>query len=55
MPMRRVARRSSPAEDALPGGDTIVAGRPGDLSEATFAALQRKTAQLADLKVPPSY
>ena len=45
--------RGASAGEALPGGggDAIVAGRPGDLSEATFAVLQRKTAQLADLKV----
>ncbi|KAK9845994.1 hypothetical protein WJX81_007981 [Elliptochloris bilobata] len=44
--------RGMSASDAACGsdGDTIVAGRPGDLSEATFAALQRRTAQLADLK-----
>lgn len=45
--------RGASAADVLPGGDgdAAVAGRPGDLSETTFAALQRKTAQLADLKV----
>ena len=31
----------------------VVAGLPGDLSEATFTALERRTAQLAELKVQP--
>ncbi len=44
------------AANARAEGETetaAVAGLPGDLSEATFTALERRTAQLAELKVHP--